>query len=221
MVMSAGILIFGGIAGRLSGKAPARALLATGLAALGGGLLLMRGLSPDSGWTALIAGLVLSGAGMGFVNPTLASVAVDVVTPSRAGMGSGINTTFRQVGVATGIAGLGAIFQHQVVTRAVSGLTALPHVPAAAAQRAASAFSSGHAAQAIGSLPAQLRQAAGHVARGAFTGGLNEVFLLAAIVAFAGALIALLSVRQRDFVAERPGEDAAERPERPREAIAV
>lgn len=35
-------------------------------------------------------------------------------------MGAGINNTFRQVGVATGIAGLGSIFQHRVIAAAAS-----------------------------------------------------------------------------------------------------
>lgn len=200
MVMSAGILVFGGIAGRLSGKAPARVLLGAGLAAIGAGMLLVRGLDASSGWTDLIVGLVLGGAGMGLVNPALASVAVDVVAPERAGMGSGINSTFRQVGVATGIAGLGAIFQHQVTTKAVSGFAALPHVTPQLAHSAAAGFSSGHAAQAIGSLPPSVRGPAAHVARSAFTSGLNEVFLVAGIVAFAGAVLALATVRGRDFI---------------------
>jgi EmrB/QacA subfamily drug resistance transporter len=202
MVMSGGILICGAIAGRVSGKAPARALLGLGLAALGVGLLLMRGLDAGSHWTALIAGLALGGAGMGLVNPTLASVAVDVVSPDRAGMGAGINNTFRQVGVATGIAGLGSIFEHQVASHAVRGLAALPGVGRHAAQHAAAAFTSGHPTQVIGALPPALRQPAGHVVRTAFTSAMNEVFLVAAVVALAGALIALVAVRQRDFVAE-------------------
>ena len=40
---------------------------------------------------------------------------VGVVHHSRSGMASGINNTFRQVGIATGVAGLGAVFQHQII----------------------------------------------------------------------------------------------------------
>ena len=47
-------------------------------------------------------------------NPALATAAIGVVEPRRSGMASGINSTFRQVGVATGIAAWGAIFQHVV-----------------------------------------------------------------------------------------------------------
>lgn len=44
----------------------------------------------------------------------LASTAVGVVEPARAGMASGINATFRQIGIATGIAALGSIFAAKV-----------------------------------------------------------------------------------------------------------
>jgi hypothetical protein len=58
--------------------------------------------------------MIVSGVGAGLVNVPLASTAVAVVEPARAGMASGVNSTFRQVGVATGIAVLGAIFSHSV-----------------------------------------------------------------------------------------------------------
>ncbi|MGH3000014.1 MAG: MFS transporter, partial [Gaiellaceae bacterium] len=64
-----------------------------------------------SGWTTLLAGFLIGGFGIGMVNPPLATTAVSVVPPQRAGMAAGVNNTFRQVGIATGIAGLGAIFQ--------------------------------------------------------------------------------------------------------------
>ena len=101
-----------GAAGRLSAHYSPRGFLSGGLVLVGVGLLLMRGLGPDSDWTALLAGFIVAGAGIGLVNPTLASTAIGVVPPERSGMASGINNTFRQVGIATGIAGLGAIFQH-------------------------------------------------------------------------------------------------------------
>src|SRR6267154_2701057 len=52
--------------------------------------------------------------GPGLVNPPLASTAVGVVPPQQAGMASGINSTFRQVGIATGIALLGTLFSNDV-----------------------------------------------------------------------------------------------------------
>jgi hypothetical protein len=48
------------------------------------------------------------------VNAPLASTAVSTVRQERAGMASGLNNTFRQLGIATGIAALGAIFQSKI-----------------------------------------------------------------------------------------------------------
>src|SRR5579864_3113761 len=102
------------LAGRLSTRIPVRILFGVGMSMVGAALLLMHGLTPSSRWTHLLPGFVVGGIGVGLVNAPLASTAVGVVDPRRAGMASGINNTFRQVGIATGIAGLGAIFQHQV-----------------------------------------------------------------------------------------------------------
>src|SRR5215213_9273695 len=52
----------------------------------------------------------LIGAGLGLINPAVADVAVSVVPKEQSGMASGINDTFRQVGIAVGIAAWGAIF---------------------------------------------------------------------------------------------------------------
>ncbi|MFT3866621.1 MAG: MFS transporter [Solirubrobacterales bacterium] len=96
-------------AGRLSSRVPVRWLIGPGLIMVGVGLLLMRGLDVSSDWTHLIPGFIVAGLGSGLVNPPLASTAVGVVEPRFAGMASGINSTFRQVGIATSVAALGSI----------------------------------------------------------------------------------------------------------------
>src|SRR5207237_3550025 len=88
--------------------------MSLGLALVAVALFLMHGVEVDSSWTTLLPGFVVAGIGIGMLNPMLASTAIGVVPPARSGMASGINNTFRQVGVATGIAGLGAVFQHQI-----------------------------------------------------------------------------------------------------------
>ena len=128
MVLSGAILVTATVAGLLSSKVPVRLLIGPGLILIGVGLLLMRGLNAGSGWTHLIPGMIVGGAGIGLVNPPLASTAVGVVAPQRAGMASGINSTFRQVGIATGIALLGTLFSSQVknVVQAQGGRGARP-----------------------------------------------------------------------------------------------
>ena len=73
----------------------------------------MAGLDASDDWTALLPA-PRAGVGVGLTNPALATAAVGVVPPQRAGMASGVDSTFRQVGIATGIAAWGAIFQHLV-----------------------------------------------------------------------------------------------------------
>ena len=89
----------------------------------------------SSGWTTLLAGFLVGGIGIGMVNPPLASTAVSVVPPRRAGMAAGVNNTFRQVGIATGIAGLGAIFQGALNPKYAQAIAAgAVHTPVARAE---------------------------------------------------------------------------------------
>jgi EmrB/QacA subfamily drug resistance transporter len=111
------------IAGRLSARIPVRILFGVGMSLIGIALLLMHGITPSSDWTTLLPGFIVGGIGVGVVNAPLASTAVSVVEPRRAGMAAGINTTFRQVGIATGVAGLGAIFQSKHTL--IDGLNAI------------------------------------------------------------------------------------------------
>src|SRR3954454_5898552 len=98
------------LAGMALARIQARYLMAGGLALTGVGLALMAGLHLDSTWTALLAGFIVSGIGVGLLNPVIADVALSVVPKERSGMAAGINDTFRQVGIAVGIAAWGAIF---------------------------------------------------------------------------------------------------------------
>jgi EmrB/QacA subfamily drug resistance transporter len=102
------------VAGKLAERYPVRAFLAAGLGLVGLGLVLMHGVQPDDDWTTLLPGFILAGVGIGFINPPLATAAIGVVEPRRSGAASGINSTFRQVGTAVGIAGLGAILQSKI-----------------------------------------------------------------------------------------------------------
>src|SRR6185503_5661889 len=111
------------VSGKFAERYGVRWFIAGGLACVGLGLLLMGGLQAGDDWTALLAGFLVAGGGIGLVNPALATAAVGVVDPRRSGMASGINSTFRQVGIATGIAAWGAIFQHVVRDEFVKSAT--------------------------------------------------------------------------------------------------
>ena len=207
LILSGGILLTTPIAGRLSSHVPVRFLIGPGLLLVGVGLLMMRNLDAGSSWTHLIPGMIVSGAGVGMVNPPLASTAVGVVRPDRAGMASGINTTFRQVGIATGIALLGTLFSNRVASGVISRAQ---HVPALSGkgQQLATAVQSGNAKHAIGAVPPANRGMIEEIIRSAFTAGLDRILLIAAIIALASGVIALVTIRSKDFVG-RPGEPSA------------
>jgi EmrB/QacA subfamily drug resistance transporter len=207
LAISGGIFVASAIAGRLTTKVPVRILLGTGLALIGAGLLLMRGIDVGSSWTHLLPGFIVSGIGVGLVNPPLASTAIGVVEPRRAGMASGINSTFRQVGIATGIAALGAIFESQVRTHAENALSAVHGLTGGQVHDIAARLAAGDASHAIASAPAPARGAVVHASQASFIAGLNEILLVAAILALAGAALAYVLVRTRDFVAA-PGIEA-------------
>jgi len=188
------------ISGRLSTRVPVRFLLGSGLALCGVALLLMSGISVDSDWTTLLPGFLVAGVGIGLVNAPLASTSVSVVEPRHAGMASGTNNTFRQIGIATGIAGLGAIFQNQIA----SYLTASNSVAADLVHPSAQAIASGAVGTQRTPAPGVPDVLTAQTARSAFIHGLNGILFVAAFVLFAGAMFAFLLVRQRDFVASGP-----------------
>jgi predicted MFS family arabinose efflux permease len=170
---------------RLAGRAPARFMLGGGLALVSLGLLLMHGLDVSSGWTGLLPGLLVAGVGIGLANPAIGATALAVVEPARSGMASGINNTCRMGGVATGIAGLGAIFQHRITSDLAGHL--------------------GHAPPGLGPTVASSgTQTLGHgpvadAARHAFVAGLNEILLVGSAVLLVGAVAAVVLIRARDF----------------------
>jgi EmrB/QacA subfamily drug resistance transporter len=190
------------LAGMLLSRVHARVLLSLGLLGTGVGLLLMGGISAGSGWTTLLGGFLVAGAAVGLINPVVADVAVSVVPKEKSGMAAGINDTFRQVGVAVGIAVWGAIFVGRGAHR-FSELTAGTAVAAGdRPHQLVEAASSGSLHQALQAVPPGARSAVAHAAREGFLAGLNEVLLLGGVVCFAGAALALLLVRERDIERE-------------------
>ncbi|HMD92117.1 MAG TPA: MFS transporter [Trebonia sp.] len=202
MYISGGILVTATVAGRLSSRVPVRLLIGPGLIIVGVSLLLMRGLNAGSSWTHLIPGMIVGGIGIGLVNPPLASTAVGVVPPQRAGMASGINSTFRQVGIATGIALLGSLFSNQVKDQVQSLTAAVPALSSRGPQIAV-AVQSGQIGQVIAKLPPSARQSVGVITRTAFTTGLNFILLVAAIIALVSGVVSLAAIRSRDFAAQQ------------------
>jgi len=188
------------LSGMALAKVQARYLMSIGLALAGVGMALMGGLDVHSEWTALLAGFLISGIGVGLLNPVIADVALSVVPKEQSGMAAGINDTFRQVGIAVGIAAWGAIFLGVGASKAqeVAG-DAISH---GQARDLVEATSSGALPQALQTVPQNARALTRSAAEQGFIHGLNEILLLGALLSFAGAILALVLVRERDIERE-------------------
>jgi EmrB/QacA subfamily drug resistance transporter len=194
--------IFAPIAGALLSRVPARVMLSTGLAAAGIGLLLMSGIEAGSEWTTLLGGFLVLGAGTGLLNPVIADVAVSVVPKERSGMAAGINDTFRQVGVAVGIAVWGAIFVGRGADKVGELVAGTPAAGGDRPRELVEAASSGNLDQAVATVPPGSRETVSHAAGQGFLTGLNDVLTLGALLCFAGAALALWLVREREIERE-------------------
>src|SRR6185312_5784966 len=142
-------------AGRASDRLGSRWLMTGGLTLLSGSLLIFAQLQPDSTYWSLLPAMLLGGVGMAITMTPMTAAALSSVPVDKAGVGSGMLNTFRQVGGSLGIAVMGAILA-----------------------------SGSNAALADGATRVE-----------AFMNGLHHALYVAALIAFAAALTAFLTVR--------------------------
>src|SRR6478752_3568094 len=135
----------------------------------------------------LLPVFILAGIGLGITSTGLSSAALAAVEPARAGMASGLVSTLRQVGTATGVAVLGALYASRVTTATGHALAGLP-APPGAAGRLAAAVASGAGTRVAAAVPPAARAAVAHAARAGTASGLNDVLLAAAALAALGAV---------------------------------
>jgi len=192
------------IAGKLTVRIQSRFMMSLGLFLVAVGCELMSHVHASSTWLVLLPGFLVCGVGIGITNPVLASASVSVVPPERSGMSTGAASTFRQIGIATGIAGLGAIFVHQIKSTSITALHSTPAGQAVLAHggsRLGSALSTGGVRQVADSVPSEAgRKALLTAYQTAFTTTFDHLMGIAAVIALVGAVGCLILVRQKDFV---------------------
>jgi len=112
------------LAGRFSDKIGSRWLMGAGLVLLSGSLLSFSTLGVDSSFWDIVPGLVLGGFGMSLAMTPTTAAAMGSVPVDKAGVGSAVLNSMRQVGGSLGIALMGAI-----VAASVSVLPTSPEYP--------------------------------------------------------------------------------------------
>jgi EmrB/QacA subfamily drug resistance transporter len=103
------VFITSGMTAQFGQRYSAAKIASVGLVLVGVGLALMLVAGVDSAWTALLPGLLVTSLGTGLFNPTGSALALTALSDEQSGLAAGANDTFRQAGVAVGIAALGTL----------------------------------------------------------------------------------------------------------------
>ena len=102
--------VVAGATSQLVEKVSPRAMIGVGLTLIAIGMAHMTMVSEvDSSWTVLLPGLCVAMIGTGMFNPAVVTVALGSVPADQSGLAAGVNDTFRQAGIAVGVAALGAM----------------------------------------------------------------------------------------------------------------
>jgi EmrB/QacA subfamily drug resistance transporter len=155
------IILIAPIAGRLSDRVGSRWLMGSGMTLVGISLLLYERVTVHSNFWTLLPSMILGGVGMAMTMSPMTSAAMGAVPVDKAGVGSGVLNSFRQVGGSLGIAVMGAIVASY--------------------------------------LPAHVAPGSPAAAQG-FVNGLHAGFAVGGVIAFAAAVVAVVTVRTRPQV---------------------
>ncbi|UNS95501.1 MFS transporter [Streptomyces tubbatahanensis] len=182
--MAAGVVLGSYAGGRAPARIGHRLSVIAGFTATAVGFLFLAALTPHGSYLLAAVGLFLVGGGNGFAGPAVTSTVLGAVPKDRAGLGSALNDTHQQFGVALGVALLGGLVA--AVYRA--GLPAT--VPGEA--RGALAATLDHSR----GLPEGRGDALAAAARTAFTQAQTATMLAAAGCVTVGVVIAALVLRR-------------------------
>jgi EmrB/QacA subfamily drug resistance transporter len=150
-------------------------------------------------WGKVVIAMALMAAGLGLTTGPATDAIMGAVPRGKAGAGSAVNDTTREVGGTLGVAIVGSVLNSAYGSHVLSGLTALG-APAAVAHLAGQSVVAGMTA--ASRFPAPLRDAAAAAVRSAFMTGLHRGSLVAAGTTFVAAAVALAFVPARAAAAE-------------------
>lgn len=174
-----------------------KAIVTVGLLLVAASLLLFTRVTVSSGYPLVAAVLVIIGIGMGLAMAPATDSIMGSLPPEKAGVGSAMNDTTREIGGALGVAVMGSI------TSAVYASTIVAD-PGFAVLQQASPEAATAVKQSIGGasfvatqLPEAARAALVEASNAAFVHALDRTVVVAAVAALLGALVALLFLPAR------------------------
>jgi EmrB/QacA subfamily drug resistance transporter len=170
-------------------------VVAAGLLLMSAGFVVAANTTQEGAyWGPIVTAMALMAAGLAFTTSPATDAIMGALPPEKAGAGSAVNDTTREVGGTLGVAIIGSVLSSAYgshVATALSGLGA----PRAVTASAGASIEAGLAV--AGHFPPALRATAAQAARQAFMTGLHGGSWVAAGATAAGALLALLFLPAR------------------------
>ncbi len=186
----------------LAQKIGAKTVIGAGFASIAAGFGLLSLVTPDTPYWQLLISFVLLGIGMGSTAAVSTGRLMSSVPQSKAGVGSAVNDTTREVGGAFGIAALGSILNSAYRSGIDLGGLGLPPEVAEAASE-----SMGGALFASRALPADLARTVQASAATSFTDAFSTVAQVAAGIAVVTAILVVVVSSRTDTVSPTTGND--------------
>jgi MFS family permease len=114
------IILVAPVAGRVSDQVGPRWLMGIGMVLLSLSLLLFGRLEATSSFWGLLPGLLVGGFGMAITMAPTTSAAMGAVPVDKAGVGSAVINSMRQVGGSIGIAVMGALVATKLTVKSMA-----------------------------------------------------------------------------------------------------
>lgn len=187
------LFIMGPVGAKLSLYLNSRTQMAMGMALVGTGAGLMLVISNGSGWLSFVPGALIAAAGTGLINGEIINVAMSMVPAERSGMASGITGTMRQLGVALGFAGMGALFSN-VTIGTYARLSTQSGIPKLSDSSLPLKIIQGNFLHEANNLPVSIRDTFIKIAQVSFFEGFHTLLWVAMGVSFTGAILAYLLI---------------------------
>jgi EmrB/QacA subfamily drug resistance transporter len=191
------LIVAAALSSRLTDRFGTKVVVVTGLVIVSLALFLLTTLSITSGYLPVALSIAILGLGMGTTMAPATDSIMGSLPLGKAGVGSAMNDTTRQVGGALGVAIVGSIMSSSYSSHMAAVVKGLPAQAAAAARNSVGAATA--VAHQAGPAGASLLRSA-HIA---FINAMGDAVMIAAIVALLGALVSLL------FLPARPVQEPA------------
>jgi EmrB/QacA subfamily drug resistance transporter len=198
--MAAVQMVLAPLSAKIVERIGSKIVVASGLTIAAGGLLLLSRLAPGATYGQVVVALMVLAAGLALVMPPATESIMGSLPPAKAGVGSAVNDTAREVGAALGVAVLGSIMSSTYrprVSDAIAGRGVPADVGEAITDQIGAAMS---VAERLGGAPGQ---ALADVASTGFADGMGRAFLVGAAALLLGAVMTalFLPARGRDHEA--------------------